>query len=807
MKWYFRAGIAVMMPAVLFACGGGGSSSSQKTGMLTMGAAKDSVAVKVADAQAADPTTDVTLEYSAYKDSLTALPVVIDGFNIRYERQDCADCPTPLARSVSSGISLKAGDTKTQTITLLTAADKQRLPLSAVRADDNNPILSASPVTPEDHSVSVASGVALALGQVSPPTAGTFSMGAYDGKKTAFSATLQPPLVPGTLSFLVNGTSVAVDNGRGAVSGSKGGTVQAEQIGTGDGSSTSFSGAVYGGLAPGSITVKVGGSGAATDNSAGGFSNPRTVAASNKQIAVGDGSTLSFQGRVDMGLTPGSLFVKVGGNIVAADDNNGHVNGMWGQQMRDQLIGTADGTSSSFEAKLNGPVDPGSIVIKCGGSVIATGTTGNPWGSGLSYSSLNPSTGALSITMSSVPAKGTPVTVDYQYTATITGNVNYGNGWVSLVFSQPPASYATVTADYTYAVTVSGTVSYTTGKVNLVFSQPPAIGAAIALDYTYNVDITGTVSYQTGAVSLSTGGALHSGDRLSLAFSTSNSSAIVDNNTLILPAATFAPGTSQRIVRGTVALMLDDQVIGRDNGNGGIVGQGGASGTVDYQTRTISARISPVPATGVLTAYASLESSTGTTLTPTPIVSSSVAVKWGDVSCSEKGGQLQYPCVGTVDRDTGAVQLQSISNSASANTGSNDVVMTFKVDTAKAQGGEFLGTGDGSTNTFALRLKYAPIAPPSGGQSLTIVTSGGLTATDMGSGVLKGDTCAGRLSTVDYSTGVTNICFSRALKPDEGITAFYRTSAISMKAIIEAQGHEVGGSSISLTKSLTITVN
>lgn len=80
---------------------------------------------------------------------------------------------------------------------------------------------------------------------------------------------------------------------------------------------------------------------------------------------------------------------------------------------------------------------------------------------------------------------------------------------------------------------------------------------------------------------------------------------------------------------------------------------------------------------------------------------------------------------------------------------------------------EVVGTGNGATTTFTPTLSRTNVIP----YSVRIVTSGGVTARDNGSGTLTG-TGIGGGSTINYSTGAVNITFTVA-PPAGSITADY----------------------------------
>ncbi|MBE0427208.1 MAG: hypothetical protein IBX72_11275 [Nitrospirae bacterium] len=615
----------------LIACGGDNGSSSEKTGLLTMGVSKGTISADLSDplSSASDETVDVTFDYSAYNQNLKALPVVINGYHISYERQDCSSCPAIPSRTVASGISIKAGETKSETITVLTGTDKLSLPVSALRSDIYNPVLNQHPVVHDDHTAKIAAGASVLIGQIGENVPKTYSFGYYDGTKTSFSAYLEPPVEQGSVVVKINDEQVASDTSNQQIVGSKSGVVQDEQIGTGSGSQTDFYARVYGGISPGTLVVRV----------------------ASGQVAVDNGS----------------------GSIIGSE---------------------------------------------------------------------------------------------------VSGTVDYGSGWISLSFTTAPAS-----------------------------------GAVISVDYIYNISITGLINYTTGYLVLNLSGRLHSGDILTVDYRIDNTTGTVSGNTIAFPMAMFSSDSSLSIVKGTVIITFDGAVIGKDDGQGSIVSSSGVSGTVDYDDKTVQISITPVPQSGTITAYASLCNATGIYLTPVPVRQSSVNLEWGDLVCSEKSGTFQYPCSGTVNHSTGAIGDLVINSASSENNGHEDVVAAFQVNSGNVTGGEVIGTGEGTTSDYIFNLGYPPIAPPESEYSLTIITTGGLMVNDSGGGLLKGDVCSGKLSTVDYKTGQVSICFSRALNLNENVLAYYRTSGMRLKAVVEAKGYEVGGEDIKLKKEITIQLN
>jgi hypothetical protein len=618
----------------LVACGGGGKESySEKSGLLTMGVSKDTISADLSDeaSSTSNETLDITFNYSEYNPNLKSLPVVINGYDISYERQDCSNCPTIPSRTLASGISIKAGETKSETVTVLSGSDKLSLPIAALRNDIYNPILNQNPlVTEEDYSTVIATGDSVVVGQIGENVPQTYSFG-YAWTQSSFDFYLKAPVERGSVVVKINDGQVASDtlSSQGQITGSKGGVVQNERIGTGNNSQTEFIAKLYGGISPGTVSVKVSRAHVATDNG--------------------------------------------GGSIVGTD---------------------------------------------------------------------------------------------------VSGTVDYISGWISLNFTTPPASGALINIDYNYNILISGSINYTTGYLVLNFSGYPHLLDILSVDYRID-NTTGTIS----------------------------------GNKITFPSAIFSQGSSLSIVKGTVIITLDGTVIGRDDGNGSFVSTSGVSGIVDYQSRAMQVSITPVPSSGTVMAYASLGNAPGMYLTPVPVKQDSVSIEWGDLVCAEKNGILQYPCSGTVNHNTGEISNLVIYNASSENSGPKDVVSEFQVSSSNASGGEVIGTGDGNKTEFIFNLKYPPVAPANNNYSLTIITTDGLVVNDTGSGVLKGDVCSGQLSTVNYNTGQISICFNRALNINENVFAYYRTSSMRLKAVVEAKGYEIGGENIKLKKEITIQLH
>lgn len=616
---------------LIIACSGGGEKSySEKSGLLTMSVSKDTISTSLSDelSSVSDETVDITFDYSAFNSNLKALPVVIHDYHISFDRQDCSNCPVPPSKTVASGINLNAGESKTETIVLLSGSDKLSLPLSALRNDVYNPILNANPVVIADQSSSVATGISTVIGQIGSNPTQTYSFGYYNGIQTVFTTYLIAPIEQGSVAIKVNDSQVASDKATsaGQISGSKSGVVQNEEIGTGNNSQRDFTARLYGGISPGTVRIKVSGS----------------------QVAVDNG----------------------------------------------------------------------------GGSIIGTG--------------------------------------------------------------------------------VSGTVDYSTGWISLNFTSAPANGTLISVDYSYNITINGSVNYANGYLVFTLSGCLHTDDIVSVDYRVSTSTGTISGNTITFPTVTFSSDSTLFVVRGTVIITLDDAVIGKDDSYGNIVSSSGVNGTVDYSNRIVQISITPVPSPGIVRAYASLAPASGIYLTPVPVNTDSLSIEWGDLKCVERNGVLQYPCSGSINHSTGQISNFIIYNESSQNGSSKDVVAKFQTNTGNAVGGELIGQGDGSKKEFLLKLKYPPIAMSNNDYALTIVTSNGLQATDTGGGILKGNVCADKLSTVDYITGQLNICFSRSLQENENIFAYYRTSTMKLRATVTARGYEIGGDDIELKKEVNI---
>lgn len=107
----------------------------------------------------------------------------------------------------------------------------------------------------------------------------------------------------------------------------------------------------------------------------------------------------------------------------------------------------------------------------------------------------------------------------------------------------------------------------------------------------------------------------------------------------------------------------------------------------------------------------------------------------------------------------------------------NSALVTGNVVTPTT--GELVGTGNGSTTTFAHTL--AGVAGSTGTNPRVIpgsatIVAGGVTATDNGAGGLTGTGVAGG-STINYQTGAVSITFSAAPSNAQAITAGYSVFA------------------------------
>lgn len=618
----------IVISLVLVGCGGGGGvdSYSEQTGLLTMDVSKGSISVNMSDetSSTSDENVDVSFQYSAYKDSLKALPVVIKGYHIDYAREDCSNCPTPPSTYVSSGLRIEAGESKTQSITVFSGRNKLSLPVSAIRNDIYNPVLNQNPIVPDSHNQKIATGTMATAGAIGDGASLTYDFGSYAGG-TNFQATLLSPVKKGSVNILVNDSVIGGDNGTGTITAIKNGNVSSEKI------------------------------------------------------AVGDGSTVTFYASLSGGIKPTSFSVTAG-SVTGYDNGSG--------------------------------------------TIVGTG--------------------------------------------------------------------------------ISGSIEYQTGYLTVSFFTAPASGTNITVSYSYTNSITGSIDYSTGNLNMWSDSNLKPGDKVTIKYTVDRTTGTISGNTITFPTLTLSSDTSTVIVKGTVLVMLDGNIVGRDNGSGKVLGNG-VNGNINYQNRTVDISMTPVPASGVVTVSASL-SPASIILTPVPIVKNSLSIKWGDITCGEVNGTLQYPCSGSVNYSSGAISNFAISNSAVQAGSVNDISASFNVNSFNTQGGENVGYGTGASE-YTFSLKYIPVAPPSASYALTIMTTGGLIVKDSGGGVLTGDVCSTKQSTINYATGNVSICFSRPVRTDEAIFAYYRTSSVRLKATVRAVGNEVGGNSIELKRDISLIFN
>lgn len=168
-----------------------------------------------------------------------------------------------------------------------------------------------------------------------------------------------------------------------------------------------------------------------------------------------------------------------------------------------EAYGTGDGTTTTFAHTMaNIPVLPGSVTITAGTVVATDDGDGNLTGSGVSSGSIDYTTGAATITYSTAPADGTPITADYSQLTQVTGE-SYGTGdGTTTTFSHTIASTpvllgsVTITAGSVVATddglgnlvgtdVTSGSIDYDTGASSITYETAPADDTAITASYTH----------------------------------------------------------------------------------------------------------------------------------------------------------------------------------------------------------------------------------------------------------------------------------------------------------------------------------
>ena len=139
MKRAFLSLLVVLSGLVLQACGGGGGGG-ERTGVLTVQV--DPVVLESnSDVSGAD-SVSLTLTYSQ-RDTLEVLPLQIYDAEITYTRLDCTGCPTLPARTVPLNLYMKGGESQVIDLPLILADDKVRLPVAGTKTV-NNPLLGSA---------------------------------------------------------------------------------------------------------------------------------------------------------------------------------------------------------------------------------------------------------------------------------------------------------------------------------------------------------------------------------------------------------------------------------------------------------------------------------------------------------------------------------------------------------------------------------------------------------------------------------------------------------------------------------------
>ena len=708
----------VFFTLILGGCGGGGSGggATQGSGLLIMNVSPSTIST-----EAEGGSEEITVEFTLnnYSENLPALPVAIERYIVSFERTDCTGCPVPEGFTIGSGAYLEAGETYSETITLITEQLKRSLPIAAVRDDEYNPVANQSVPVDTEASEILARARTETIARFGTPYEELVATG--NGVSSVFTGTVtNPPVIKGTFRVLVTGNPFGYTY---------------ETIGEGGSYSYSYT-VTNPPVVPGSISIVV-------------FNNKRTLL-----VGTGDGATTDFIATLVPPVLEGSLVIKVGETIAGSDDGNGNISGV----------------------------------------MIASGT-------------INYSTGEVNISFATPPASGETITAEYL------------NSAETLVATDDAGGQ--ITGENGYAV--SGYIDYSTGEMAVNFGTPPFIGSTVGLLYLSagseekvevgadngngeisGTGLTGTVDYDTGYFVLTFTSPPYSGQHIYIRYSYGTGSSVPGEVVYTLSGVPIVPG-SVVITDGTNILATDD-------GYGNLNGQG-AGGTVSYNDGSIiitvnadTSRISTLNAV-----YATLVSSG---LSMYPVVPGSVEISTGDgVVCTDvpDGGEyattgvLGYPCGGVLSYTYGTITgFKFFSGSADL----SDLVVSYLVRTSSYLGGDRnLAIGDGITTKFNLYLHYPPVESPHGDYAAVVATSDGLRAVDTGGGTLTGDVCTTERSYIDYQTGYVHVCFSNPPATGAEIFALYRTSTIRMNARIKAEGHEIGGKSISVDRTVTITVH
>jgi hypothetical protein len=708
----------VSVVLILSGCGGGGSGggATQGSGLLTM-----TVSPATVNTSAESGTEEVTIEFALnnYSENLPALPVAIERYIITFERTDCTTgCPVPQEFTIGSGAYVEAGDSFSESITLIPEQLKLSLPIAALRDDEYNPIANQSVPVDVDSSEILAKGKTEVIARYGTSQEEFVATG--DNSTTVFSGTvLNPPIIKGTFRVLVTGN-------------------------------------VYGYLYE---TIGTGGS----------YSYTYTL--SNTPVV------------------PGSVSIVVYNNKRVA------------------VIGTGDNTTTDFSATLTPPVLGGSVVVKVDDTIAGSDDgSGNLYGSSIT-GSVDYATGKINISFAMPPVSGSTITVEYL------------NSTESLVASDD--LYGQITGENGY--TVSGYVDYTTGVLTINFGIPPFSDAVVGVFYLSSeneqkieagrdngngeiqgINLTGSVDYNSGYFMFFFEKAPYSGQQIYIAYTQGAGSSNPEEVIYTLKEIPIVPG-SVVITDGTNVLATDD-------GNGNLNGSG-AMGTVSYtEGNLILTILADTSQMDSLLAIYNTKVLSGTSMYP--VVPGSIQISVGDTTCRDipdgsettaTYGGLGYPCQGTIAYSDGTITDFGFFADSPED---NDIVISYKVRTSSYLGGDRnLATGDGHTTEFYLYLHYPPIESPHGDYAAVIATSDGFRAVDTGGGTLTGDVCPTKRSYIDYQTGSAYVCFSSPPSSGAEIFALYRTSSIRMNARIKAEGYEIGGKSISIERTVTITVN
>jgi len=547
---------------------------------------------------------------------------------------------------------------------------------------------------------------------------------------------------------------------------------------------------------------------------------------SEKLVANGDGSTVNYSFYLDNppvlsgsfsllsdagGFGTGSTVIQTigsGGNshytftLANTPVTPSSVNILIYNSKVSTALGSGDDVTTTFTGTLGStPAIAKSIEIYAGDVLVGYDDgNGNLLGPGVVSGTVNYTSGAISVTLAVAPASGDAVYVTYLDTLT------------SLVATDDGAGSLVGVNGYN----VSGFISYSDGGLDVSFPVTPSASATIAVQYRFTQTdgntgeltviatddgdgvisgngVSGSMVYDTGYVAISFTTAPSDGTNIYASYYTGS-------GTISSPEIEFTL-TKTPIPGSVVILDNNDNILATDDGNGNISGDN-ANGTIDYSGR--SGLVTLLSIEGISSVRVLYHYQTMSVLSLHPIVEGSIQVVIGNQTCSAVSGILSYPCAGTIDMQSGQINNLMFYNTSAV---TDNISVTYSVPNNVFVGGDRnLAVGDGVSTEFILSLRYPPIEPPNGDYALTIVTGDGQIAVDKG-GTLEGDVCRDKRSYIDRSSGTAYVCFSSPPSAGAEIFAFYRTTSMKLQATITAEGYEVGGNNISVSRKVTVSLN